>query len=783
MSKRCVVVVAACAVVFLSALPAGNIAHSQEPKREEPLVNQVRDSIRRGIQYLRAKEGGRGNWEVDTIAIPNSGGAPGGETALVMLALLNAGVKPDDPMIRNGLAYLRKVDPKHTYVVGLQTMVFAAAGNTDDRFLIQRNVNWLINTMVKDGDELLGWGYDDRKGSADASNTQYALLGLHDGSQALKGANIDKKSWRMIRDMYLSSQNGDGGWGYHKGQRSTLTMTVAGMCGLYIAGTELNEGREIIQRDGTAKNCGDYKENEALTKAYRWLERDRLNLRPQHGLFYNIYGIERLGRLSGQRFLVNHDWYREGCAILVDLQNKDEGSWSRASLHDSWPVISTSFALLFLSKGRTPVLISKFAHGPGDDWNNDHHDARNLVDYSSKEMFRRTPLAWQIFDTTQTRIEKEADLLDATSDLLQSPILYINGHRAPTFTENQKRLLKEYVNNGGFILAEACCGRKEFTIGFRELIKELFDNELEPLADEHPIWSAWAPIKPDSCPYKLEGLQQGCKTVAILSPQDLSCLWEANQRETPQGSMAFRLGANIIAYATGMDLPPARLTQVEVFRTEKDPKSVPRGFLKAAQLRHGGDWQPAPKAMRNLMQQLREKAGLDVALQTEPILLRNVKLPSFMKFKFLYLHGRKEFSFGDADLEKLRTNLEANGILLADACCGSPAFDRSFRAFVKGLFPAKALERIPLTDELFSKEVNGGKAITSVRCRREGEKEYKDVPPYLEGIKVDGRWVVIYSKYDLGCALEKHQSSDCQGHDYESAVKIGSAVVLYWLKR
>ena len=42
--------------------------------------------------------------------------------------------------------------------------------------------------------------------------------------------------------------------------------------------------------------------------------------------------------------------------------------------------------------------------------------------------------------------------------------------------------------------------------------------------------------------------------------------------------------------------------------------------------------------------------------------------------------------------------------------------------------------------------------------------------PALEGIKYNGRWVVIYSKYDLGCALEHTTSSDCLGHDYASAL-------------
>jgi hypothetical protein len=59
----------------------------------------------------------------------------------------------------------------------------------------------------------------------------------------------------------------------------------------------------------------------------------------------------------------------------------------------------------------------------------------------------------------------------------------------------------------------------------------------------------------------------------------------------------------------------------------------------------------------------------------------------------------------------------------------------------------------------------------------------QDLPPALEGIKIDGRWVVLYSKYDLGCALEGNKSTECLAHDRESALRLGTAAVLYSLKR
>ena len=75
-----------------------------------------------------------------------------------------------------------------------------------------------------------------------------------------------------------------------------------------------------------------------------------------------------------------------------------------------------------------------------------------------------------------------------------------------------------------------------------------------------------------------------------------------------------------------------------------------------------------------------------------------------------------------------------------------------------------------------------------MRCRTEAAgpagqaAEYREVPPFLEGIKLNNRWAVIYSKYDLGCALEHANSPNCLGHDYDSAVKLGRAAVLYSLQ-
>src|SRR5262249_54898684 len=163
-----------------------------------------------------------------------------------LLALLNAGVKPADPVIKRGLEYLRTVQPQYTYVVSLQTMVYAEAGYNEDKERIQNNVNWLIRARVMDGTRCRGWTYKlvGDINSPDHSNTQYALLGLHAGH--LAGAKIDREVWESLRQLYTGTQLPDGSWNYQpwrRGDGPRLTMTEAGVCGLLISGMELNAGR------------------------------------------------------------------------------------------------------------------------------------------------------------------------------------------------------------------------------------------------------------------------------------------------------------------------------------------------------------------------------------------------------------------------------------------------------------------------------------------------------------------------------------------------------------
>ena len=135
--------------------------------------------------------------------------------------------------------------------------------------------------------------------------------------------------------------------------------------------------------------------------------------------------------------------------------------------------MGTSLALLFLAKGRAPVLINKLSHLPRGDWNRDADDVRNLVSVVSHEW--KHLLTWQAVDPNAASVQ----------DMLQAPIAFFNGHQAPEFSVRAKQNLREFVEQGGFIFAEACCGSPEFDEGFKRLVKEVFpepEYRLRPLA-------------------------------------------------------------------------------------------------------------------------------------------------------------------------------------------------------------------------------------------------------------------------------------------------------------
>lgn len=755
-----------CLLSTLAACTLAACAAGARPCAAAVTREQVERAIREGVAYLKKQQRDEGSWSDADDRNPT------GMTSLATLALLTAGEEVDSPAIQRALKYLRRFGPNDlnsTYAVGLQTMVFAAAEPRRDQLRIANNATWLQAAQIQPGDPARfpgSWTYGMARGhDGDNSNTQYALLGLNAASEI--GVPVDPRIWMLSRKYWESAQKPTGGWGYLRdpGGGPTASMTCAGISSLVITGSKRFEGQEFL--DGSSiHNCGRGGFNPDIARAVEWMA-SHFRVGENFGQssnwkFYYLYGLERAGRLAGLRYFGTHDWYREGAEELVSIQDKLQGFWRGVSIEDN-PLIATSFAVLFLAKGRAPVLINKLRHGPKNDWNNDPDDVRNLVDLVSRDW--KHLLTWQVVDPNIASVE----------DLLQSNILFFNGHEVPEFSEEARKKLREFVDQGGFIFADACCGREEFDRGFRALMAELFpeeDYKLKPLSEEHAVWRSRHRLSPDVHP--LWGIEHGCRTCVIYSPRDLSCYWNQSEKSpaNPAVILAQKVGQNIIDYATGRELPADKLAVREVrdFRPE-NPK---RGALHIAKLRHAGEWNVAPLAIPNLTTALRNSSlKFDVVVNHKAIFPRD---PNLAHYPLVYIHGRAAMSFAKEDLDALRRHLDpGGGTFFADAACGSPAFDASFRKFIAELLPGNPLVPIPRDDDIYTRKVGFDLSDVQYTKSAGGGKDL----PLLEGVKIDGHWAVIYSKLDIGCALERNQSLDCKGYTHDSALRIAANIVIY----
>ena len=765
-------------VIVVHTTPA---AHAADISRQE-----VDQAIQSAVQYLTRQQGADGVWGATDAH-------PIGITSLALLALLNADVPVDNPAVQKGLRSLRRVpaaEPNRTYEISLMIMALAAARDKADSARIALLAQRLEQMQVTAGN-VGGWGYGDG-GGGDPSNTQFAILGLREAVEA--GAVVDRDTWLRSLQYWTVRQNPDGGWGYADRQGSSGSMTVAGLSSITIIGQMLQDDAGV-NRDGAPPCCRKEEPDKATDRAMRWMANHfSVTQNPGNGswLLYYLYGMERAGRLTGRRFFGDHDWYRQGARLLTATQIGD-GSWNA----DQGPVVSTSFSLLFLSKGLAPVLINKLKHGPrdlirqndiaGDDWNRHPRDVRNLVEMISG--LERWP---RLLTAQEVDIARAVEGGGA-NDLLQAPVLFLTGEEALTFTAAEEELLKEFLLNGGFLFVSPTCGSVGFERSFRELLPRILppgEGELKPLPHDHPVYRAEYPLQPEGV--ELLGVDFGCRTSVIYCPEDLGCLWEYWARQDPPQRnprlkariiRATQIGVNVVAYATGRE-PPAKLDAPQIMPQGKDLDRVERSLLQIAKIRHSGGWDTAPQALRNLLKALNETVGGIAASRPRNLVLTDANL---FQYPLIYMHGRSQFELGEQEREQLKLYLARGGVLFADSCCAARPFDKSFRELIAQLYPDQRLDRIPVDHELFSDRI--GHDLK--RVRRKGAElgdaagpvvtEVRDGEPFLEGIAVDGRYVVIYSKYDISCALERQSGASCPGYVPEDAVRIATNIVLYAL--
>jgi hypothetical protein len=698
---------------------------------------QVEASLKKGVEILKKQlKGMRFNGAGNT-----------GYLTLCVMALINSGVSAEDPAVAEAIKHIVKNAKFSTmenyqgvYNAGLINMLLGMLKDPKYKSDAESMAIRLKGYQSSDG----GWG--------DFSRTQFALLGLKAASDL--GVTVDPKVFTSAQNHLISNQHADGGWGYsHKAGTSYGSMTAAGITGMFI----VNE-----QAAKNSKVCGANPSSPALQKGLDWLGENFTVMGNPKGSswhYYYLYALERIGALTGQKFIGGKDWYREGAAFLITQQIAN-GQWNGNE------PLATEFALLFLGKGNTPVVLQKLQYG--EDWNPDPYDVKDLVAQASSDL--KTPMTTQVVDTTVT-----------LTDLAQAPVLYLQGRKTFEFSPTLREAIRGFVENGGFIIASACCGGEGFDRSFRAEMKILYPDALfEPLPEDHDIYSLKHKIVEKKA-FMLEGLNTGCRTAIFYAPHDICCAWSGCRgcldKLGVNSEDAKKLGVNLLAYAVGFQKLHKKLESVDAAGVKKETPGAKRNALIIGQLYHSGDWNPDPASLANLTQTLQSQTGMkgDVGKR-----MASIGSDDLGDYALLYLTGHRKFQYTATQIQELRAYLDRGGFLLADPCCGKPDFDAAFRKLCEDLYPQKKLTRLNLDHVIFQEPY----AIKNVTYKPTVKALFPTVgsEPFLEGITApDGRLQIVYSRFNFGCELHGHSCANCIGLKSEDAYKIAVNSVLYAL--
>ena len=166
-------------------------------------------------------------------------------------------------------------------------------------------------------------------------------------------------------------------------------------------------------------------------------------------------------------------------------------------------------------------------------------------------------------------------------------------------------------------------------------------------------------------------------------------------------------------------------------------------------LEYGGDWDCDATAMLHLAHQFEQRLGSLLPYGSRAIRTDDQELT---EAPFLFMSGHDPFAMSATEVTRLAEYLAQGGCLWINdsSALDSEAFDGAVREALAQVLPGKRLAKIPLTAPLFAAPYDLSTGFLGYRVPP-GDKYRLD---YLEGVQLDGRWRVVYTRNDYGDGLE-----------------------------
>jgi hypothetical protein len=717
-------------------------------------------AITKAQHWLLANES-NGNWE--NLAQGEEVQATGW-TAAALDALLSSGINAQDPGVSAAVKYLEKTDTNGVYALGMRMQVWLRLpASPEVRRCAIKDSNKLLTGIGVRGEAKGMYSYHIGAGeyAYSHSRSQYGVLGM--AAAAQMGINVPDSYWKTIETCWADHQAPDGGWGYKKTitdeYPESVGMTTAGSASLFLAADALHDSESL--------DCRGAVELPAITRSLKWLSDHSSGIATSDSAMRNLpyaalYGVERTGAAGGIKYFGSVNWFKKGSDWLVENQEAD-GSWARAAadLYSMSPLADTAFALLFLAHGRAPVFMEKldYAADPkqASEWNERPRDVANLAHRTGMDLEQE--LSWEI-----------VTLDSPVDDYHDAPILYVSGKNPLKLTDPAKAKLRDFVQGGGMIVANADCGGIGFANSFRRLAVEISPYEFRTLPHDHPIFTRQQyPSSRWKSRITLYGLSNGVRELMILIPNgDPGRTWE--QGVFNGHEQVWELGADLFEYVASRSHLRSRGESYVVARDEsvKADRTIPIGRIQ-----YGGNWDPEPGGWRRLANVMHDRLKIDLDV-------RPVKIDGdFKGMAMLHLTGTQIFHPSTETLNHLKDYVTRGGTLVVDAAGGSAEFTKSFEPELIKTFGE--LKLIPADDSLFT---GSPEKLTIVHYRSFGSEARGILDqPRLKGFKTGNRWAVLFSSDDLSAGLVGQQVDGILGYEPQSATDIMEHIIDYAARR
>lgn len=743
----------ACILCCLATLataqpPAGPVGRPERTDRQSaPAVDAeaVDRAIDRASQYLlgQIEDSGAVAGEY-----PATNPRHGGRTVLTIYALLRAGVDPaDSNALAHAIDWAMQAKLWGTYAVGFRAAAMSKLKDDRAGQLMHRDAGWLLKAAGKGGAYTYTSAGGELNEDYDNSNGHIAAMGI--SAAAGRGVKIPLTYWKDVQTHWLAQQQPDGGWGYRlrPGESAPTaqtygSMTAAGVATLYACVDRL--GREHFVR------CKPAPHGEAISRGLEWLEKNfSARLNPRKGVewyYYWLFGLQRVGSLTGRKLIGQADWYAAGTDQLLKRQHTD-GSWGFGERTDS-----TALALLFLSHGRAPTLLNKIR--TAGRWNARPRDAANLVAWLGYTYERR--LGWQVIGV---------DAPDADWD--DARILYISGAGPLVLSDKQVDRLRQFVQRGGLILSEAAANNGDFTMDMHRIYQRMFPRyRLGRLSGRHPIYTLQFT---DTQPGGLFAVHNGVRPLAIHAPQELSLALQLGPHARQRPS--FNLMANLYLYLTEMGSVAPRGAA-----TWTPPEVVePKRTLRVARLAYDGNFDPEPLAFDRLALMLARdrKVKLEVSWPMDPRKL------SASDWPVAHMTGTDSVTLNDEQVAALKRYLADDGMLIADAAGGSKDFAASFLALAGQIVDTGKLLKLPRSSPVYT---TGPYDVSAVSYRRGAFEAAAETPrhdPRLQAVYVNDAPAIVFSLEDLSAGLVGYPLQGMAGYSPTSARHLMANLLWY----